>query len=122
MKLLLDQGLPRSTLNFIEEEGISAIHVGDIGMALADDHLILEKAENDGMTVVTLDSDFHILMALGKAIKPSVIRIRIEGLKGKQLADLLQFVISKCDMEINKGALITVKDTGIRIHLLPVTK
>lgn len=122
MKLLLDQGLPRSTLNFLEEEGISAIHVGDIGMALADDHLILEKAESDGMTVVTLDSDFHILMALRKAIKPSVIRIRIEGLKGKQLADLLQFVISKCNMEINKGALITVKDTGIFIHLLPVTK
>jgi len=122
MKLLLDQGLPRSTVNFLEEAGIPAVHVGDIGMALSDDNLILEKAGNDGMTVVTLDADFHVLMALRKALKPSVIRIRIEGLKGKQLADLLQFVLSKCEIEINKGALITVKDTGIRIHLLPVIK
>ncbi len=35
--LLLDQGLPRSTTLHLRESGIDAVHVGDIGLANADD-------------------------------------------------------------------------------------
>jgi len=35
MKLLLDQGLPRSTVEKLRLIGIESIHVGDIGMAAA---------------------------------------------------------------------------------------
>ena len=39
MKLLLDQGLPRSTVRHLAAVGIAAEHVGDIGMAAAADTL-----------------------------------------------------------------------------------
>jgi predicted nuclease of predicted toxin-antitoxin system len=83
MKLLLDQGLPRSTVVHLRKQGIEAAHVGDKGLATASDSTILECGRQEGMVVVTLDADFHALLALSGLTGPSVIRIRIEGLRGE---------------------------------------
>ena len=50
-------------------------------MSTAEDVEILERDRQDQQTIVTLDADFHALLALSGAISPSVIRIRIEGLR-----------------------------------------
>ena len=82
MKLLLDQGLPRSTVQHLAAAGIVAEHVGDLGLSRADDAVILETARRQQAVVVTLDADFHYLLATTRATAPSVIRLRVEGLKG----------------------------------------
>ena len=94
MKLLLDQGLPRSALRHLADMGIPAEHVGDLGMATATDAQILETARQRQSVVVTLDSDFHALLATARAAGPSVVRIRMQGLKGEPLAALLQRVLT----------------------------
>jgi predicted nuclease of predicted toxin-antitoxin system len=81
MKLLLDQGLPRSTVEHLAGMGIAAEHVGDLGLATAADADILDVARRSQAVVVTLDADFHTLLATSHAAGPSVVRIRIEGLK-----------------------------------------
>jgi predicted nuclease of predicted toxin-antitoxin system len=58
MKLLLDQGLPRSSAALLRERGIDAVHAGESGLATASDQAILEAARLDGRVIVTLDSDF----------------------------------------------------------------
>ena len=82
MKFLLDQGLARSTVRHLATMGLAAEHVGDLGLAQASDERILEEGRARGAIVVTLDSDFHSLLAHSNATTPSVIRIRVEGLKG----------------------------------------
>jgi predicted nuclease of predicted toxin-antitoxin system len=82
MKLLLDQGLPRSTVKRLADAGVVAEHVGDLGMAAAADQTILDFARVRQFTIVTLDADFHQLLAATRAVSPSVIRLQIEGLKG----------------------------------------
>jgi len=62
MRLLLDQGLPRSTVVFLKNEGIEALHVGEVGMASASDPQIFEFARHRSRVVVTLDADFHALL------------------------------------------------------------
>ncbi len=78
MRLLLDQGLPRSTVLPLRNAGIEAAHVGDRGLATASDAKILEVGLEEGRVVVTLDADFHAVLVLSGATGPSVIRIRVE--------------------------------------------
>jgi Domain of unknown function (DUF5615) len=43
MKLLLDQGLPRSTVLHLRNQQIEAVHVGDRGLATATDSKLLVR-------------------------------------------------------------------------------
>lgn len=118
--MLLDQGLPRSAAELLRKAGIDTLHVGEVGMAEAEDIDIIRKARTDIRVVVTLDADFHTLLALDGATTPSVIRIRIERLRGQALANLLLMVIDKCDEPLSKGSAVTVEHSRIRIRLLPL--
>jgi predicted nuclease of predicted toxin-antitoxin system len=89
MKLLLDQGTPRSAATLLRLAGVDTVHTGEIGMAESADAKILERARTENRVVVTLDADFHSLLALSQARQPSVIRIRIEGLRAEQFTELL---------------------------------
>jgi predicted nuclease of predicted toxin-antitoxin system len=57
IRLLLDQGLPRSTVKLLADSGWDALHVGDIGMARASDSDILDYARREQRVCVTLDAD-----------------------------------------------------------------
>ena len=120
MKVLLDQGLPRSTVKALGDRGIDAEHVGQVGMATASDEEILEAGRARDAVVVTLDADFHSLLAAAHALNPSVIRIRIEGLKGEDIALLIEQVIGSGQTELETGAAVRVTTGGIRIRLLPL--
>jgi predicted nuclease of predicted toxin-antitoxin system len=120
MKLLLDQGLPRSTVIHLANAGIVAEHVGDLGMAKAADDLILDTARQRQAVVVTLDADFHRTLAASRATAPSVVRIRIEGLKGDQFAAILAHVVSTAGAELISGAVVSVTASRIRVRSLPI--
>lgn len=64
MKLLLDQGLPRSTVLHLRSAAVEATHLGDRGLATATDAKILDLARRERSIVVTLDADFHTLLAM----------------------------------------------------------
>ena len=120
MKLLIDQGLPRAAASLLRSAGMDAVHTGEIGLAIASDADILEAARHAHRVVVTLDADFHALLALTEARSPSVIRIRVEGLDGRGLANLLQEVMERCASDIEQGALVTVLRSRIRVRRLPI--
>ena len=120
MKLLLDQGLPRSAARLLREAGIDTVHVGEIGYSTADDAMVLQKGRDEERLVVTLDADFHALLALSRATAPSVTRIRVEGLYGQKAADLIQAVLLRCTEDVKQGAVVTVQPRRIRIRRLPL--
>lgn len=120
MKLLLDQGLPLSAAALLRDAGIDTIHVGEIGMSQAEDAEIIQKAREEECVVVTLDADFHTLLALDEATSPSVIRVRIERLRAQALTDLLLMIIAECEEEIEQGSAISVEPSRIRIRRLPL--
>ena len=116
MKLLLDQGLPRSAARLLREAGIDTLHVGEIGYSAADDATILDRGREEERIVITLDADFHALLALSRATTPSVIRIRIEGLYGKKAADLIEAVLTHCAEDLKHGAVVTVQLLSTPTH------
>lgn len=120
MRWLLDQGLPRGTTRLLDAAAHDAIHVGDIGMAAASDSEILNFGELHNRIVVTLDADFHALLAASRASKPSVVRIRKEGCKAPGLFQLILRVASHFQKELEKGCVMTVLNDKIRLRRLPL--
>lgn len=50
-----------------------------------------------------------------------MIRVRIEGLRGEDLARLLVAALQVCSDDVLLGAMVSVTEKGIRIRRLPVT-
>ena len=121
MKLLLDQGVPRSAAALLRQAGWDAVHTGETGLAEAADPEIIRRAAEGDRIIVTLDADFHTQLALTQACKPSVIRIRIEGLRAEAFSALLQQVLRRCPEDLQAGAMISVTDFQIRVRRLPVS-
>ena len=120
MKLLLDQGCPRSAAGLLRDVGVDALHVGEISMAAAADSAILLRALKETRVVVTLDADFHALLALNEAIAPSVVRIRIQRLRAQAMTELILNVLRQCSAELMQGVAVTVEPNKIRIRRLPL--
>ena len=75
MRLILDQGVPRDAASLLRKLGYECTHVGEPGMSRAADQEILAWAAGENATVVTLDADFHAILAVSRATGPSVIRL-----------------------------------------------
>lgn len=79
MRLILDQGVPRDAASLRRTLGYDCIHVSEIGMSKAADEEILAFSLGRNGVVVTLDADFHTILAVSGASGPSVIRLRFAG-------------------------------------------
>ena len=122
MKLLLDQGLPRSAAALLRDTGLDTVHAAECGLATASDEQVLATATEQGRAVVTLDADFHAILALSGLRRPSVIRIRIEGLRAEPLANLVRDVLKRCGDDLAGGALVSLTPKHARVHRLPVRR
>jgi predicted nuclease of predicted toxin-antitoxin system len=121
MKLLLDQGLPRSAADLLRAQGHDAVHTAEIGLSMATDLAIIARASDEGRVIVTLDADFHTVLALAGAARPSVIRIRLQRLKAADHADVITRVIAACEADLLAGAAVSVAAARIRVRRLPLS-
>jgi predicted nuclease of predicted toxin-antitoxin system len=120
IRLLLDQGVPRDAAVLLRDSGYECIHVSDIGMSVASDSDILDQARDNHAILVTLDADFHMILAVTSANSPSVIRLRIEGLDAAAVTKIVQAVLDQFKNELTRGAMITVKAKKTTCHKLPI--
>ncbi len=120
MRWLLDQGLPRSTAKNLRHAGEDAIHVGEIDRWNAPDFEIIQYGRVEKRIIVTLDADFHVLLAKSGAVEPSIIRLRIEGLKGLALTNLLLTLSRDFADSLTSGCVMSVTPHNVRIRTLPI--
>jgi len=120
MQFVLDQGVPRDAAARLRSLGHDCIHVGEIGMSKAADEEILAFSLGRNAVVVTLDADFHAILAVSGAQGPSVIRMRLQGLGGPEVVEVVRNVLARFEAELKGGSLITVKARKTTCHRLPV--
>src|SRR5689334_9310552 len=118
--LVLDQGVPRDAAGRLRDLGYECIHVGEVGMSAAGDYEILEFALLKNAAVVTLDADFHAILAVSGAAGPSVIRIRIQGLRAMEIGECVRLVCIRFGDELSSGSMVTVKARKTTCHRLPI--
>jgi predicted nuclease of predicted toxin-antitoxin system len=83
---------------------------------------ILRRARAEARVCITLDADFHSLLATSGERAPSVIRIRKQGLDAAALAALLQNIWAGIEDALNNGAMVTVTDRSVRVRRLPIVR
>jgi len=89
-------------------------------MAQADDEEILAISSERAATVVTLDADFHTILAVTGASGPSAVRVRIQGLNALAMVRIVLGVLDAFAPDLVRGSLVTVKANKTTCHKLPV--
>ena len=85
----------------------------------SDEEIVLWSLEQNA-TVVTLDADFHAILAVSGAGGPSVIRIRRQGLDASAVVKLIEQVLADYEFDLARGSLVTVKRNKTTCHKLPI--
>ncbi len=91
-------------------------------MARATDSDILAFSLGRSAVVLTLDADFHTMLAVSGAGGPSVIRLRLQGLGASEVVAVLENVLAGFEAELQRGSLVTVKANKTTCHRLPIGK
>ena len=98
MKLLFDQNLSRRLVAALQGEFPGSIHVSDAGLQASSDGDVWEYALNNGLVIVSKDSDFHQRSFVFGA-PPKIIWIRrgncstaeIESILREHREDIIEF-------------------------------
>lgn len=121
MKVLLDEGLPKRAAALLRERGIDTVHVTEIAEPSVADAVILDEARTAGRIVVTLDADFHALLAMGGWSTPSVIRIRRQSLSAEDVSELVFHLLVDHEVALTSGVALSVRAHLVGIRKLPLT-
>jgi predicted nuclease of predicted toxin-antitoxin system len=76
VKFLIDMPLPPSFALWLRGQGHDAEHALAVGLDRAPDTEIIARAATERRTVVTADLDYPRLLALSRAIEPSLVLFR----------------------------------------------
>ncbi len=123
MKLLLDANLSPEVGRRLKEAGHDAIHVADIGLLTAADPKILQAAAQEERILLTADSDFGALLALGSLASPSVVLLRsADHLRPFEQAELIVANLPLIAEDLERGAIASLTRDRLRVRELPVAQ
>jgi predicted nuclease of predicted toxin-antitoxin system len=121
VKLLLDANLSPEVGRRLKEAGHDAIHVADIGLLTATDPVILQAAAKEERVLLTADSDFGALLALGSLASPSVLLLRsADHLRPAEQAELIAINLPSISAELARGAIASLTRDRLRVRELPI--
>jgi predicted nuclease of predicted toxin-antitoxin system len=123
VRLLLDANLSPEVVRQLNEAGHEAIHVGEIGLLTAPDPEIMRAAADADRILVTADSDFAAMLALGGARAPSVVLLRsADHMRAPEQAALLAANLPGVAEELERGAIVSLTRRHLRVRELPIAR
>ena len=121
MRLLVDANLSPRVAQALRDNGHDAVHVVDVGLATTSDTEIADRAEADGLIVVTADTDFPMHLALRRATSPSIVLLRrVTELSPDEHARLLVANLATVSDDLRRGAIVSLGPDHLRVRHLPL--
>lgn len=82
----------------------------------------MSEARSSGGTVVSVDTDFGELLALGNHPGPSVVVLRRSPHRPAEQAKLLQLALDEVESDLDAGAVVILSPGRVRIRRLPIAR
>ncbi len=121
MRFLVDQNLSPRLATALAEQGHDAVHTSDLGLDVAPDATVLERARADDRVLISADSDFGTILASTRAARPSVLYVRrVQGRRVEQLAALIADSFTVIDAALQEGSIVVLGEGTARIRRLPI--
>ena len=120
MKLLIDMNLSPEWVKELQSQGWQAVHGSTVGAPAATDRTIMDWAREHDYVVFTHDLDFGAVLAVTRAMGPSVIQVRTQDVMPKHLGPVLASILTQYQSALEKGALLIVDEAKSRVRLLPL--
>jgi predicted nuclease of predicted toxin-antitoxin system len=121
LRFLIDNALSPVVADELRGAGHEALHVRDLGMQASTDEEIFELARSDDRVLVSADTDFGTLLALRNSAKPSVIIFRrTSGRRPESQAKLLLGCLPDARESLERGSVMVIEETRLRIRPLPI--
>lgn len=122
MRFLIDNALSPLLAERLSAAGHEAAHVRDYELQTASDEEIVERARAENRIVVSADTDFATLLALGQMRQPSFLLFRrgTERRPEQQVA-LLLANLPALEHDLTQGAVVVLEPQRIRVRKLPIS-
>lgn len=112
--------LSPSWVEYLASAGVDATHWSEVGDARAKDRVIMTHAWQHGFVVFTHDLDFGNILAVTRALGPSVIQVRTQDPVPEIMGELVVSAIQEYRSLLERGALVTVEPNKSRARVLPI--
>ncbi|MGH2938779.1 MAG: DUF5615 family PIN-like protein [Solirubrobacterales bacterium] len=123
MRILLDANLSPEVARRLSASDHDAIHVVEIGLMTASDPEIMRAAVEADRVLITADSDFAAMLALGGARAPSVVLLRsADHMRPPEQADLLVANLAAVEEDLARGAVVSLTRRHLRVRELPIDR
>ncbi|MBM4026100.1 MAG: hypothetical protein FJ280_11940 [Planctomycetes bacterium] len=106
--------LDEEVANALRAQGHDAVRVCEIGLATADDQVILERAISDDRLLVTLDEHFGDWAVLPLSEHPGVVRVKAAPATTARILGVLVPFLEKAADRGFRDHLVIVRSTGVR--------
>jgi predicted nuclease of predicted toxin-antitoxin system len=114
--------LPPSLADWLRDRGHEAVHASGMGMALAQDELILKRAADEHRVVVTADLDFPRLIALAESDGPGLILFRAGIWSEHEIVARMDDALAVIPEGELPSSIVVIERTKIHRRRLPIGK
>jgi predicted nuclease of predicted toxin-antitoxin system len=121
MKFLVDMALSIDLATWLRGVGHDAVHASELGMHRSSDTDIMQRAKLEARTVITADLDYPRLLALSRAIEPSVILFRDGNWSDRDVERRMAEILTILPEAELLHSIVTVERECIRRRRLPLS-
>lgn len=120
MKVIIDENLPPSWCDFLEQAGVTAKHWSALGNVGDPDSVIFDFATHEHWMILTQDLDFTRLLALRGTQLPSVMQLRVDCPIPSLVGEVVLRMLELYGAKLEEGALISLEADQHRVRILPL--
>jgi predicted nuclease of predicted toxin-antitoxin system len=120
LRLLIDMNLSPDWAPLLAAAGWPSVHWSTIGDGKALDPVVMEWARTNNYAVFTHDLDFSAILALTRAIGPSVLQVRSQNVLPDHMGPMVLAALRDHSVLLSAGAVVSVDEMKSRVRILPI--